>query len=156
KDNLLQVTRLLTIKKASVPVAEWETYKGFAKAITADRDSWIQFGSENGPDSKESKAANPEADRDFSEGYEALQRHDMSRARESFQRVLDNDPEYPGAHANMGIVYLDGGNIDGGIIELKKEVELHPKDPFSYEVLARVYAYNHDNASALQQLRKLL
>ena len=155
KNNVLTVTRLLTIKKPTVPVEEWEKYKTFAKAISADRNSWIQFG-EAHSDATPATPSNPEADRYFKEGYDALQRHDLTGASESFQRVLDIDPSYPAAHANIGVVYIAGGNVDAGIRELKKEEELNPKLAFSYETLARVYTYKHDTGAAIDQLQKLL
>ena len=155
KNDLLTVTRELTLKKSSVPLSEWEKYKGFAKAMGADRDSWIQFGEEHGEITPPTPS-NPEAERYFKEGYEALQRRDITRAEESFQRVLDSDPNYPGAHANLGVAYLTGGNVDAGIRELKREEELHPDLAFPYETLARVYAFKHDNAAAIDQLHNLL
>ncbi|HEY1730981.1 MAG TPA: DUF3857 domain-containing protein, partial [Terriglobales bacterium] len=155
KNNLLTVTRELTLKKANVPVAEWEKYKVFAKAMGADRDSWIQFGDAN-DEVTPPRRSNPEADRYFKEGYDAMQGHDTTRARESFSRVLEIDPNYPGAHGNLGLTYMASGSTDAGIRELKKEEELHPDETTAYQTLARVYALKHENAAAIDQLHILL
>ena len=161
KLGVLTVTRQLTIKKAQVPLSGWDAYQKFAKAVSDDRDTWIQLV----PAGEAAVAASspaqpvessPEADRLFREGAEAMQRRDITRAEESFNRVLELSPKYPGAHGNLGLVYLATGNMDAGIRELREEEKLNPDEPTAYATLARVYAYKHDSAEATAQLQKLL
>ena len=153
--GVLTTTRELIIKQSNVPPSIWEKYQKFVKAISDDRDKWIVL--KNGKEEESADAStNPEAARIFQEGYEAMQQHDITRARESFERVIEIDPKFPGAHANLGVTYMSANAVDAGIRELKKEEELHPDDAFSYQTLARVYAFKRDNPAAIDQLQKLL
>ncbi len=155
KDGVLTVTRTLTVKQPEVASTGWARYQKFAKAVENDHDAWIVLS--NGKDDNTAEATlNPEAARIFQEGDEALQQRDLTRARESFQRVIEIDPKFPGAHANLGMTYLSENATDAGIRELKKEEELHPDEAFSYQTLARVYAFKHDNAAAIDELHNLL
>ena len=118
KDGVLTATRELTIKKNDVPLAEWNGYQKFSKAISDDHDSWIALGGDTS--SASSVSSNPEADRLFEEGLNALRNRDQTRAEEDFDRLLQLDSKYPYAHANLGTVYLNERNVEGGIRELRK------------------------------------
>ncbi len=155
KDGVLSETRELKVKMAEVPPSSWDVFKKFCKEISDDRGKWITVG--NGTESAEAPPpANPEADRLFQDGYDALQKRDVTRAEESFARVIEIDPKYPYAHSNLGTVYLDRGNLEAGMRELRKEEEFHPDEAYSYMMLARVMAFKHDNPGAIEQLQKLL
>src|SRR5664280_2940587 len=154
KDGVLTATRQLTIKKSNVPVVEWDAYKKFSQAVSDDHDRWIdlQVGTASAP----SAPSNPEANRLFQESYDALQNRDLTRAEEDLNHLLQLDPKYPYAHANLGTVYLDEGNVEGGIRELRKEEELNPNESYSYRMLARALLYKHERPEAIAQLQKLL
>jgi tetratricopeptide (TPR) repeat protein/transglutaminase-like putative cysteine protease len=155
KDGMLTVTRTVTIKKSEVPITAWARYQKFSKAIGDDHGSWITL-SNGKEENAASESANPEATREFINGTDAMQRHDLTRASESFSRVLELDPKFPGAHGNLGLTYLSSGSTDAGIRELKKEEELHPDETIPYQTLARVYAMKHDKDEAIAQLQKVM
>jgi tetratricopeptide (TPR) repeat protein/transglutaminase-like putative cysteine protease len=154
KDGVLTATRTLIIKKNDVPLSEWDAYQKFSKAISDDHDSWIDLGGDT--TSASSVSSNPEAHRLFEEGLNALRNRDQTRAEEDFDRLLQLDSKYPYAHANLGTVYLNERNVEGGIRELRKEEELHPDESYSYRVLAQALVYKHENREAIEQLQKLL
>ncbi|MGC2110098.1 MAG: DUF3857 domain-containing protein [Candidatus Korobacteraceae bacterium] len=155
KNGVLTETRRMTIKKAEVPLSEWDNFKKFAKMVGDDREKWILVS--NGESkSQPVVAANPEADRLFEEGLQALRNRDLSRAEEDYERLVQLDPKYRYAHANLGSVYLGENNIDGGIRELRKEEELYPDETYSYRILALALLRKQQNAEAIAQLQKLL
>ena len=158
KLGVLTATRRLVVKKAEVPPSNWNGYQKFAKAVSDDKDTWIDIVpvGEKTEVSVTPRTFSPEANRAFQEGAEAMQHRDITRAEESFRYVLELQPNYPGAHGNLGVVYLAAGSIDAGKRELRKEEELNPNEPFAYATLARVLTYQHDNAGAIEQLQKLL
>ena len=155
KDGVLTANRQLTIKKNKVPLVEWDAYKRFSQAISDDHRRLIdlEVGASSAPSSPSS---NPEADRLFKESYNALQNRDLTRAEEDLNHLLQLDPKYPYAHANLGTVYLDEGNVEGGIRELRKEEELNPNESYAYRMLARALLYKHERPEAIVQLQKLL
>ncbi|HEU5336653.1 MAG TPA: DUF3857 domain-containing protein [Terriglobales bacterium] len=153
KDGVLIAERRLIMKKAKVPLAEWEAYRKFGKSIADDEDSWINLNAGN---QSAEDGHNTEADRIFQEGYEALQKRDMTTAREDFRRVIQLDPKYAYAHGNLGVVYLWQNDNEDAFAELSKEEELHPENDFAYRTYAFALMRLHRNDEAMEQWRKLL
>ena len=181
-DGVMTVTRRLTIKKSEVPLASWETYKKFCKVLTEERDRYIDldngttaYPTGEGPapavaastnqstlaDSllqigEEAARANPEAKKLLEEGAQAMGDRDATRAEEAFQKLIELDPKYPGAHSGLGIAYILRGNNDGAVQELRKEEEYHPEDPATYKLLAATLQQIRRNDEAVEEYRKLL
>jgi len=153
--GVLSVTRRLVIKKSEVPLASWDAYKKFCGVLAEERDRFIDLDPTTAAKDAE-KPSNPEADRIFQQGYDALQNRDYTKAEESFRRLIEIDPKYLDAHGNLGIVYMMQNRVDTGIAELKKEEELHPKEVFPYRALASYFMYKHRSAEAKEQLQGLL
>jgi tetratricopeptide (TPR) repeat protein/transglutaminase-like putative cysteine protease len=149
----LTVSRRLLIKMPYVSIAAWDSYQKMAKAIDVDWRSYITLSEKGNPSVI---PTNPEAEKLFQEGYQALQNHDNTRAEESFRRVIQMDPKYPYAHANLGTTYLNEGDLQRGIEELRKEEELFPDEAYTHRMLARALAYKHQNAESMDEFRKLL
>ncbi len=152
KDGVLTAERRLVLKKYKVPVDEWDAFRKFSSAVSDDEDTWIDL---NGSD-KSAAEKNPEAERIFREGYDALQKRDLTTALEDFLKVLQLDPEHPYAHGNVGIIYLMQRNTEDGFGELRKEEELHPESDFAYRAMALELMRLHRNDEAMEQWRKLL
>ncbi|HKC70086.1 MAG TPA: tetratricopeptide repeat protein, partial [Terriglobales bacterium] len=152
KDGVLTAERRLVLKKYKIPLAEWDSYRNFGKSVADDEDTWIDL---NG--GKESATeTNPEAERIFREGYDALQKRDLTTALEDFRKVLELDPKHPYAHGNVGIIYLMQKNPEGGFKELRQEEELHPESDFAYRAMALELMQLHRNDEAMEQWRQLL
>ncbi len=153
KDGVLSAERRLVLKKYKVPLAEWDAYRKFGKAVADDEDNWIALNSNN---ENETVGANPEAPRIFQEGYDALQNRDLTTAGEDFRKLIQLDPKYPYAHANLGVVYLMQNSTEDGFAELHKEEQLHPENDFAYRTLALALMRLHRNDEAMEQWRQLL
>ncbi len=156
KDGVFTVKRELKVKQSEVPLTAWDGYQNFAKAVSDDKDSWIELSDGKPKGAVGSSGSNPEADRLFDEGLAALQSRDQVRAEDTFKRLIKLDSQYPYAHSNLGTAYLNQGNVDGGIQELRQEEKLHPDEVYSYRMLAQAMVYKHDNAEAANQLQKIL
>lgn len=159
KDGVFTGTRQLIIKKKEVPLAEWETYQKFAKAVSDDHGAWIEVTSpwdftlrSNTAPTEQSQ----DADQAFKRGQDALKRGDLSDAENAFKLALYMNPSYQQAHANLGMVELRRGNEELAIEEFRKEEQLNPDEPYAYTMLARLLASKDDTAGASEQLQKLL
>ena len=153
KDGVLIAERRLILKKDRVPLAEWEAFRKFGKLVADDEDSWINL---TGGNNTAESAHNSPADRAFLEGYEALQKRDLTTAGEDFRRVIQLDPKYAYAHGNLGLVYLAQNDNEDAFAELRKEEELHPENEFAYRAFALTLIHLHRNDEAMQQWRQLL
>jgi tetratricopeptide (TPR) repeat protein/transglutaminase-like putative cysteine protease len=153
--GVLTAVRQFTIKKKDVPLAAWEDYRKFCKAIADDEDRMIQLEGER-VNIAPPTGHNSGADQKFEEASQAYERHDVTATQEAIRRVLELDPKYPHAHAMLGVTYLMQNNIDVGIEELRKEEEVNPSDPISYQTLTPILARMHRTDEAMEQWRKLL
>ena len=153
KDGVLSVTRQFLVKQSKIAPADWEKYQKLAKAVDDDHDTWIVLnnGSKTASDSEDS-----EADRLFQEAYKASNNRDLGRAEDLYKQLVEKDPKYPYGHSNLGNVYLREGRTQEGIVELRKEEEIHPEETYSYRNLAWALEGKHDIAGAIDQLQKLL
>ena len=78
---------------------------------------------------------NPEAGKLMRDGYEAMNRRDVTGALESFRKVADMDSKYIGVHMALGYAYLMQNNADAGLQELRLEIQYHPEFPANYQYL---------------------
>lgn len=153
KDGVLTAERRLVLKKDRVRLAEWEAYRKFGKLVANDEDTWINLSGDN---NTAESAHNSPADRAFLQGYEALQKRDLTTAGEDFRRVIQLDPKYAYAHGNLGLVYLAQNDNEDAFEELRKEEELHPENEFAYRAFAFALVRLQRNEEAMEQWRKLL
>lgn len=158
KDGVLTAERRLVLKKFKVPLAEWEAYRKFGKAVADDEDSWIALNGGSGGDDTvaEAAVASPEVKRLFQEGAEAMNKRDLTTAAEAFHHVLELDPKFPNAHSSLGVVYLMQNRAEDGISEFRKEEQAHPNNAIAYEALARAFMELRRNDEAMEQWRELL
>lgn len=128
--------------------------------VRTDDQKDVGGGHYNGPSDRfieamaESARRNPEAARLIEEGIGALERGDLARGEECFQRVLTGDPKFFGIHLLLGSTYLEQGKIEQGLAELRKEEEYHPGNPAVYQTTAKVLLETDNKLEALVSLRK--
>ena len=48
------------------------------------------------------------------------------KARQQFEAVLEKDPGYPWLHYHLSMLHSNRGEVETAILELEKELELHP------------------------------
>ena len=195
-NGALIADRRLVIKKSEVPLAEWEKYKKFRKALAEERDRFIDLDNgttqyppgekprqaegavaattnpaKDGLDATSSGAAsklspqdvaaeaardNPQAAKYMQQGAQAVDGRDFTQAEESFRKVIELDPKYPGVHAGLGWVYMSQRNLEGTLKELRLEIEYHPELPGTYPMLAQVLTATQHKDEAIEVYRKWL
>ena len=169
-NGALIADRRLVIKKSEVPLAEWEKYKKFRKALAEERDRFIDLdnGTTQYPPGEKplqaevAKAATTPDAKAIQEGVqaeqqiqEALQRNDTTTAEEIARRLLEKYPKQQGVHALMGYVYIRKNDSDRGMAEFLKEEELHPGNVGIYKTLAAYYMDAHRDELAARSVSQV-
>ena len=77
-------------------------------------------------------------------------------ALEEAKKAIQADPNYPGGHLLLGVIYVNRGELDLAEENLKKTVELDPEIPDSYTYLGRVYYYREKLDKALEYYQKAI
>src|SRR3989338_8713867 len=94
--------------------------------------------------------------------FEAGNRHfsseayDIDRAKEYFKEALKIDPEFPGVHYQLARVYFIESNFYDALLEINKEIELHPDFKRSYYVRGLIYGYTDRLPEAESDFKEFL
>lgn len=118
------------------PAVQTEDAKSGSVSGTTTSDSTEAMANGTVATMQESARKNPEAGRLMRQGAEAATRRDLIGAMESFRKAAEIDPKYIGVHSALGWVYLMQNNPDGGLREMRLELEYHPEFPGTYQSLA--------------------
>jgi tetratricopeptide (TPR) repeat protein/transglutaminase-like putative cysteine protease len=154
-------TRELVIKKREVALSDWEEFRKFGRSLNDDEFNYIQL---NAAGALESKAGGAKREEDknlnvddmFREGSNALQRRDFQRAQELFQKIIASNPNYKGAHFNLGLALASQNKPTDALEQFRKEESVSPEDPRPYQAAAALVSFRGSRDDAIQEWRKLL
>jgi protein O-GlcNAc transferase len=105
--------------------------------------------------SQEPSASLRQADADYREGVEALNRNDLKTAQSKFEAVIRLAPAAEQGHSALGAVLVREGQWAAGTRELEKALTLKPNDSAAQLNLAMVYAQSGAASKAIPLFQKL-
>ena len=165
--DVLIAKRRLKIKENEVPLADWDDYKKFSKALSDDWGAYTDLYANAGEGKTADKAAekssapktladtmSAEEQEKFKEASDALQRGDTTTAEDIIEEQIRKNPDGHGWHAALGQVYATRNDPNKAIEELTKEERLSPDYPMIYATLGRYYEYLKRDDSAATQYRQ--
>jgi len=82
------------------------------------------------------------------QGMELLQRHELERAYEAFQKGLAMEPDQPVASVNLALLCLQLGRDEEGVARCEQNIRLGIEPSISYGVLGQFCEKRGDYASA--------
>jgi len=176
EDGVMTTTRTMRIKKSEVALSEWEKFRKFGQAINDDEFNFMTIegggklalrrrDSEKGsgltkepidivrPTEKLDEAGMTKALRD---GEYALRQRDFQRAQELFEQVIASDPNYKGAHFDLGVALASRNNMPDAIEQFRKEEKISPENTRVYQILAGYLSVTGKRDEAIEEWRKLL
>jgi tetratricopeptide (TPR) repeat protein len=167
---LIAKRRLLT-KLHEVPVAEFDDYRRFLKALQNDVYQYVQTSS---PDDLVQRGYEAEKNKDYSLaitllknavevnpksklgwnylGSAYLQSRQYDLAISAFHKQIEVDPHHEYAYNNLGQVYLQQGNYDQALKWYNKQLEIDPQHTYAHGNLGLVYLKQHKYQEAVPEL----
>jgi Flp pilus assembly protein TadD len=82
--------------------------------------------------------------------------HGADFAIAEYKEAIALDPEYPDAHLNLGLSYLESDRVDDARRELKAAMELDPNDPAPRHELAALMMDEGDYRGAITLLKDVV
>jgi tetratricopeptide (TPR) repeat protein len=73
-----------------------------------------------------------------------------------YQEAVVLDPNFPGAHYNLGRLYLEAGDLKHGIAEMQVALHLHPDFPQAHQALGMAYTEQGRFDDAVVHLQRTL
>ena len=163
KDGVLTTDRRLVIKAREVPVAQYEAYKKFAKAVGDDHELYVALSSGESPaDSLQNAIArlpnteNPQAARDYAEAKAAHQNNDTQRSISFLAQAVQADPHFTRARIWLSQLYVFTGQRDLALEELRKAYDADPQLPVTYRALVSSLMGMQKYDDAISVLREVI
>lgn len=137
--GVLTASRHLIIKKAEVPLAEWDGYLKFRKAVSDDENFWIGLTAVDaegkpvvaGIESNDANTLNES-------GRTALNAFNYKLAADLFEKAVKIDPSNKWAWNNLGLAYTGLLRYKEAVSAFNRQVEINPNDQYAYNNLGRV------------------
>jgi Flp pilus assembly protein TadD len=85
-----------------------------------------------------------------------LAAHGGDMAVAEYQEALEQDPGYPDANLNLALTYADQDKLEDATRELRRAIELAPKDAFPRHELAAILMDEGDYRAAISQLKEVV
>jgi tetratricopeptide (TPR) repeat protein/transglutaminase-like putative cysteine protease len=152
-NGVMHFERRLNVKTHDVPPAQFGAYRKFAKAITDDQTAFIPLSGESFASGE--TVGSSEAQQLFEQGRKAWQAQNISRAADALQHAVDKDPKFALAWMWLGAAYLQLGDTENGIEDMKKAIELDPAQLPTYKSFASAFAIRLSREDALRVWREL-
>ena len=152
----LLVDRSLAYKQREIPVAKWDDYIRFEKAVLADENTFIQLIGAGSNQTASQKPSNPDAATLIRQAYLDI----LGRNYESARKALDDanhlSSTEEGLWAEYGYLDLMQNKREDGIAAYRKEIENHPENFAVYSSLAGTLMAANRPDEAFETLRALL
>jgi tetratricopeptide (TPR) repeat protein len=145
KDGVLTTERRFIVKLPEVPVAQYEAYSKFSKAVADDRETFIPLSSKNSPAKANSLedeiwrlpySEQPEAASAYDEARDLYQRRDTQGEIEALKRAVTIDPKFARAWLWLGQIYFYMRKPESGLDADRKGIEADPQRAVGYKLLA--------------------
>ena len=159
--NVLISTRRLKIKQNEVPLASWDNYKKFSKALSDDWGTYTELYAAVSKDKSTDVTTVTSVDNSdderhalWQQAWDALQRNDTTTAEDILRQALKKYPNGIALHGTLGEVYARRNDTSAAMDEFRKEEELYPDNVVTYQVVAKYALYLHRDDTAADQYRK--
>lgn len=92
----------------------------------------------------------------FNKGYQASLAERYDEAIEYYKKALGINPDFADALANLGVTYMNKGNLDEALVSLKKSIALNSKNAGAHYNLGLVYDKKGNSAEAVGAYEKCI
>ena len=147
-------SRCLTVKKATVPVADWEVYRKFAKQVADDHDQLIQLTESSAQHVVKDKTT--EAEELTYHALQAVQKRDINPARDLLTQAEQLNSKQRNLWFVYGAIYASSNQLPQAAEAFQKEIELYPDNTPAYRAFAETQARLGKREQATETLRSAL
>lgn len=163
--GVLQTERELVVKMHEVPLAQYDAYKKFAKAVADDRDLYVALSSGTSEASAASQwqnaiwslpaSDNAQAMRSSDAALADARSGDMPGAIAALNQALTADPQYARAWMLLASLYVTTGQREKALDTLRKASQAVPNQPTVYRALVTSLMEMHQYEEAVSVLQNL-
>jgi tetratricopeptide (TPR) repeat protein len=160
--GVIYTDRKVEILRKEVPVEDWKTYKKWTDSIDLSKENYIQLTNTgaSAPDfsgfalSVDPLVSSAGAQKLIKDAYEAVQRHDLSKATADLDQAQKLDPDQELLWTTYGYLELARFQIFEAIEDFEKELAKHPNAYQAYPPLIQSQVTANQRDKAVANLRK--
>ncbi|MGA7158965.1 MAG: DUF3857 domain-containing protein [Acidobacteriaceae bacterium] len=157
ENGVLTTDRDIQVFQQHIPASDWQTYYKWFQEAGLDGESYIQLipNSLNGtaPPPFVATQDNPTAANLIHQAAQAEQRKDWNGARELLTKAQAANPKQAFLWSNYAFLSLQDHDTTSAIVNLQKELTLHPDEANVSRMLASVYIGNNKRDDAITTLQ---
>jgi tetratricopeptide (TPR) repeat protein len=143
ENGVLTTDRELHIFQKNISASQWKAYHQWFKDAGLDGETYVQLNpaSANGtpPPTPDTTEDNPEATSLVSQANQAETRRDWNGARALLDKARALNANQPYLWSNYAFLSLQDHDVTYAIVNLQKELSLHPSEAFVSRLLASVF-----------------
>jgi len=98
----------------------------------------------------------PGTQRAFDDASRALRSGRVDEAERAYKALAQANPELGGPHANLGVIYRQGGKLNEAVTELEQATKLSPRQPIYLNQLGVAYRQQGQFAKARDAYQRAL
>ena len=146
ENHTLTAARTLNFKMRELPAARASDYQQFTRSVAGDENQSLLVENIEVAAAPEPTAApgappsavtsevpkNAQPDELIEAGAALLESENARSALPLFLRAVELDPKYPQAWNNLGLAYMQLGQLDDAVSSFKKQIEINPSTEHSY------------------------
>jgi transglutaminase-like putative cysteine protease/tetratricopeptide (TPR) repeat protein len=157
KNGVLTTDRELHILQKNIPASQWKAYHQWFKDAGLDGEAYVQLipaaSSASTLPAPSSSVDNPAASDSIRQAGQAEARKDWARARASLDKARALNTVQPYLWSNYAFLSLQDHDTTYAIVNLQKELSLHPEEANVSNMLAAIYLANKQPDQAITTLQ---
>ena len=157
KNGVLTTDRELHILQKNIPASQWQAYHQWYKDAGLDGEAYVQLipaaSSASTLPAPSSSVDNPAASDLIRQAGQAEARKDWAGARASLDKARALNAVQPYLWSNYAFLSLQDHDTTYAIVNLQKELSLHPEEANVSDMLAAIYLANKQPDQAITTLQ---
>ena len=136
EDHTLTAARTLNFKMRELPASRESDYQQFTHSVAGDENqSLLVENVESAVSALPAVPSKAQPDELIEAGSALLESQNARSALPLFQRAVEIDPKHPQAWNNIGLAYMQLGQLDDAVSSFRRQIELNPSTERSYDYL---------------------
>jgi tetratricopeptide (TPR) repeat protein len=136
EDHTLTASRTLNFTMRELPASRASDYQQFTHSVAGDENQSLPVENvESTGNATPAVPGNAQPDDLIEAGSALLDSRNARSALPLFQRAVELEPKHPQAWNNIGLAYMQVGQLDDAVSSFRKQIELNPSTEHSYDYL---------------------
>jgi tetratricopeptide (TPR) repeat protein len=155
ENSTLITDRRIQILKKDIPASDWPAYHQWITDAKVTSENYIQLtnSSSSSTNAPSKEADNPDAADFVRQAAQAEQRNDLVDAKAKLDQAQKLNANQAFLWSNYGYLAMRSSNLPDAIADIKKELVLHPDEPFVSRMLASIYTMKMQSDAAIATLQ---